>query len=110
MTMTTTPQSAEINRRLGRRVRNLMFGKITQSELAQRIGTDQSGMSRRIHGKTDFSPYELVITAQMLDTTVDALLSEGHPSDYKAAVSYASTARKTRPTNRNGNSGPKNRR
>ena len=81
MTMTTIPQSTEVNRRLGRRVRNLMFGKITQSELAEKIGTDQSGMSRRIHGKTDFSPYELVVTARMLNTSVDALLSETHPSD-----------------------------
>lgn len=85
--MTTTAIAPEeLNRRLGRRIRNMMFGRMTQADLAKAIGTTQSGMSRRIRGTTEFTPYELLITARKLNTTVDALLSEMQPLDYKTTV------------------------
>lgn len=112
MTITATPAADALNVRLGRRVRNLMFGKLTQVQLAEKIGTTQSGLSRRIHGDVDFRPYELAIVARELQTTVDALLSETHPSDYKALVSDLSIRRRQndRPANRSDMRGPKNRR
>jgi len=38
------------------------------------------------------------------------MMGEGKPSDYKAPVSHALIVRKTRPKNRTGSTGPKNRR
>lgn len=113
MTILTTSAADAMNQKIGRRVRNLMFGKMTQSELADRIGTDQSGMSRRIHGKTEFSPFELKVTAESLGVSVDALFADTHPSDYKAAVSDLAKEREKRrpapskrPSGRRDSTGP----
>ena len=111
MTITTTPLADALNMRLGRRVRNLMFGKLTQVQMAEKIGTTQSGLSRRIHGDVDFRPYELAVVAKELGTTVDALLSETHPSDYNATVLDIRHGRKmaSRPGNRNDTRRPQGR-
>lgn len=87
MTLIAITTADEMNRRLGRRVRNLLFDRdITQAAMALKINTTESGMSRRIRGKTEFSPYELAIIAKTLEVTVDELLREAVPSDYKAVV------------------------
>jgi len=106
MTITATIDADAINARLGRRVRSLMFGKLTQVELAEKIGTTQSALSRRIHGDVDFRPHELSIVARALGTTVDALLAEGGPSDYKAMGIRPVVKLSDRPRRRSDSRGP----
>ena len=77
MSITSMPSAKPakpVNSHIGRTIRDLMFEKNkTQVEMALTLGIDQGSMSRRIRGRTDWSPDELVIVARVLGITVAEL-------------------------------------
>jgi hypothetical protein len=73
MTIHAMPQgeSKPTNERVGQNVRMIaaLRGK-SQLELAVTLGVDESSMSRRINGKTDWSPDEMEKAASLLGVKV----------------------------------------
>jgi len=107
---------------------------VSKSAVAREIGMAQSTFSRRTTGLEPFDTDELgtladyfgvslvdLISGNILKIAPNAkkaptandggqMLLKAGTSDYKALVSHAPIIRKTRPTNRTGNTGPRNRR
>lgn len=99
----STPKAKPVNQRIGRNVRDIMWLRgITVTELAHRIGVQQSSMSRRIRGTTDWTPDEIDAAARILDVSVARLWkklpdldSNQEPAGYKpgAVLSLAAARR-----------------
>ena len=81
--------------------------------VALQIGLNPTSMGERLHGKSPFLADELELIARVLK--IDPLkfyssyIKAGH-GDYHATVSRTPLVRKSRPANRAGSTGPKNRR
>lgn len=50
--------------------------KLTQTKLATSLGLTQSGLSKKLHGRTGWGVDELAQAAQILGTTVGFLFGE----------------------------------
>lgn len=66
-----------MNRRIGRQVHQWMEDAgMRQSDLAERLGLTQAGISRKLSGERPWFPDELVAVAAVFDRTVGELFGE----------------------------------
>jgi transcriptional regulator with XRE-family HTH domain len=71
---------------IGERIHHLMWRKrMTQGQLAARLGLTQTGVSKKVHGERPWFASELIAVAEALNTQVSALLP--NPSDFDSPVS-----------------------
>jgi transcriptional regulator with XRE-family HTH domain len=60
---------------IGERIHYLMWRRrMTQGQLATRLGLTQTGVSKKVHGERPWFARELLGVAEALDTQVSALL------------------------------------
>jgi transcriptional regulator with XRE-family HTH domain len=60
---------------IGERIHHLMWRKrMTQGQLAARLGLTQTGVSKKVHGERPWFAAELIAVAEALNTQVSALL------------------------------------
>ena len=77
MTTTRADVSGDMDARVGRLVHTMMWDKrLTQTVVAARLGIQQSALSKKLRGDRGWSTQELVMLAQVLDTTASYLLGE----------------------------------
>jgi transcriptional regulator with XRE-family HTH domain len=60
--------------------------RLTQMELGERIGMDQSSLARRIRGERGWTPDQLVAVADALGVTVAYLFGESDQAEPEEAV------------------------
>lgn len=70
---TEKPIEGSVNRRI---VMLMWDRKLTQTKLATSLGLTQSGLSKKLHGRTGWGVDELAQAAQILGTTVGFLFGE----------------------------------
>lgn len=111
-------QASTMDATVGRRVYHLMWDKkLTQTAFGLMIGVEQSGLAKKLRGTRGWKLDEIYRAAKSLGVTVDELMADTHPSDYKAPVSHISKERErrlsrgvaTHPRGRTSVSGPKRR-
>jgi len=93
----------------------LEFSGISSNEMAEHLDVSRTTISNYINGRTEPKRSTLRDWAMRTGVPLEWLESGKFPtevgtSDYKAPVSHAPIVRKTRPANRRGSTGPKNRR
>ena len=67
----------EVRERLGENIRReRVIRKVTQAELAEKIGTSQMTVSRCEKGKDSPSVWRCYLIAQVFDTSIERLLTE----------------------------------
>jgi transcriptional regulator with XRE-family HTH domain len=60
---------------IGERIHQIMWRqRLTQGQLAARLGLTQTGVSKKIHGERPWFASELIAVAKVLNTQVSALL------------------------------------
>jgi transcriptional regulator with XRE-family HTH domain len=60
---------------IGERIHQIMWRqRVTQGQLAARLGLTQTGVSKKIHGERPWFASELIAVAKVLNTQVSALL------------------------------------
>lgn len=73
--ISTTEKPVESN--VNRRIVMLMWDrKLTQTKLANSLGLTQSGLSKKLHGRTGWGVDELATAASVLGTSVSYLFGE----------------------------------
>jgi len=87
MPITTMTAPTPTGMAIGRRVHLLMWdARLTQMELGERIGMDQSSLARRIRGERGWTPDQLVAVADALGVTVAYLFGESDQAEPEEAV------------------------